>query len=80
MFYYINVECGRLNFLNDPILPPSMIYFLYLPCQICGSERASPCEGITFVMQTHQKGTVSLGEATHNPQFWNGLQKKLIAG
>jgi hypothetical protein len=52
-----------------------MIYFLYLPCQICGSERASPPEGIILVMKTHQKGTVSQGEATHDPQFWNGLQE-----
>jgi hypothetical protein len=45
-----------------------MVYFLYLPCQICGSERASPREGITHVMQTYQKGTVSLGRPpmTHN--------------
>jgi hypothetical protein len=55
--------------------PLWMVYFLYLPCEICGSERASPREGITHVMQTHQKGTVSLGEATHDPQFWNGLQE-----
>jgi hypothetical protein len=39
-----------------------------LPCQICGSERASPREGIIHIMQTHQKETVSLGEPpmTHN--------------
>jgi hypothetical protein len=54
---------------------PSMVYFLYLPCQICGSEGASPREGIILAMQTHKKGTVSLGEATHDPQFWNGLQE-----
>jgi hypothetical protein len=24
---------------------------------------------------TYQKGTVSLGEATHDPQFWNALQE-----
>ncbi len=72
MYYKINVE---IKFFNDPILLPSMVYFLYLPCQICGSERASPREGITHVMQTHQKGTVSLGEAAHDPQFWKGLQE-----
>jgi hypothetical protein len=55
--------------------PPQWYYFLYLPCQICGSERASLREGITHVMQTHLKGTVSLGEATQDPQFWNGLQE-----
>ncbi len=49
--------------------------FLYLPCQICGSERASPREGITHTMHTHQKGTVSLGEATHDAEFSNGLQE-----
>jgi hypothetical protein len=39
-----------------------------LPCQICGSERASPREGIIHAMQSYQKGTVSLGEppVTHN--------------
>jgi hypothetical protein len=72
MYYRIHVE---IKFLNDPIFPPSMVYFLYLPCQICGSEKASPCAGIIKALKTHQKGTVSLGEATHAPQFWNGLQE-----
>jgi hypothetical protein len=58
----------EIKFLNDPTLPPSLVL-------ICGSERASPRERITHVMQTHQKGTVSLGEATHDPQFWNGFQE-----
>ena len=50
------------KFLNDPILPP---HFLYLPCQICGSERASPREGITHAIHTHLKGTVSLNGEGH---------------
>ncbi len=69
MYYKIYIE---IKFLNDPILPP---HFLYLPSQICGSERASPSEGITHAIHTHLKGIVSLGEATHDPQFWNGLQE-----
>jgi hypothetical protein len=69
MYYYIYIE---IKILNDPILPP---HFFYLPCQICGSERPSPRVGIIHAMHTHQKGTVSLGEATHDPQFWNGLQE-----
>jgi hypothetical protein len=65
MYYRIHVE---IKFLNDPI-------FLYLPCQICGSEKASPYAGIINALKTHQKGSVSLGEAPHAPQFWNGLQE-----
>jgi hypothetical protein len=74
MYYRIHVE---IKFLNDPIFPPSMVYFLYLPCQICGSEKASPCTGIINALQTHQKGTVSLGEAIHDPQFWKEINYRL---
>jgi hypothetical protein len=69
----------RLNFLmtiSSPP-PPSMAHFLCLPCQICGSERAFPREGIIHAMQTHQKGTVSLGEAIHDPQFWKEINYRL---
>jgi len=52
--------------------PTSIIYSIGLPCQICGLERASPCEGIIDYLPKHQKGTVSLEEAHHDPQFWNG--------
>jgi hypothetical protein len=57
-----------IKFLSPP-------HSLYLPCQVWGSGKTSPSEGITDAMPTHQKGTVSLGEATHDPQFSNALQE-----
>jgi hypothetical protein len=74
--FQIHVE---IKFLNDPILPPSMVYFLYLPCQICGSERASPHAGIIDA-QTHQKGTVSLGGGHPCPTILEWFARKLIRG
>ena len=61
--------------LSEPYPPPSLLYSLYLPCQVCGSGRVSPSEGIIVVMPTYQKGTVSLEEAIHDPQVWNTLQE-----
>ncbi len=40
-----------------------------------GPPATSPREGIIDAMANHQKGTLSLGEASHDPQFWNGLQE-----
>jgi hypothetical protein len=64
----------EIKFLSEPY-PPPLLRVLYLPCQICGSGRASPSEGIIVAMQNYQKGTVSLGEAAHDPQVWNALKK-----
>jgi hypothetical protein len=40
------------------------------------SLNISPPEGIIDVMATYQNRTLSLGETTHDLQFWNGLQEK----
>ncbi len=67
-YVYHYIQLLTLNFYPPP-------HSLYLPCQVWGSGRTSPSEGTIYAMPTHQKGTVSLGEATHDPQFSNALQE-----
>jgi hypothetical protein len=75
-YLYLSLDkIVEIKFLSEPYPPPFLVYSLYLPCQVCGSGRASPSEGIIVAMQTYQKGTVSLGEATHDPQVWKALQE-----
>jgi hypothetical protein len=49
--------------------------FSTCPARSVGLRKPPPREGIIIAMQTHKKGTVSLGEAPHDPQFWNGMQE-----
>jgi hypothetical protein len=69
--FYLCLSLDKIVYIKF-LSPP---HSLYLPCQVWGSGRTSPSEGIIDAMPTHQKGTVSLGEATHDPQFRNDLQE-----
>ncbi len=65
----------EIEFLSEPY-PPTLLGVLFLPArQLCGSGRASPSEVIIVAMPTYHKGTVSLGEATQDPQVWNAFQE-----